>query len=132
MQYDDLQHAKAPMIVELVKEFYFEAAHLLPQVSVGHKCRRLHGHSFRCEIAVSGEVKPEMGWFIDYTDISNAFAPLREKLDHNYLNEIPGLQNPTSENIARWIWERLEGNLQGLSRVTVFETCTSRCNYYGE
>jgi 6-pyruvoyltetrahydropterin/6-carboxytetrahydropterin synthase len=120
------------MIVELVKEFSFEAAHLLPNVAQGHKCRRLHGHSFRCEIAVRGAVNPEVGWFIDYANISEVFGPLRKKLDHNYLNEIPGLQNPTSENIARWIWERLEGQLQGLSRVTIFETCTSRCSYFGE
>jgi 6-pyruvoyltetrahydropterin/6-carboxytetrahydropterin synthase len=120
------------MIVELVKEFRFEAAHLLPHVPLNHKCRRLHGHSFRCEVAVRGEVNPELGWFIDYAEITNAFAPLHEQLDHYYLNEIPGLQNPTSENLARWIWERLVEILPGLSRVSVFETCTSSCHYFGE
>lgn len=119
------------MMVELVKEFRFEAAHLLPYVPAGHKCRRLHGHSFRCEVAVRGEVISEMGWFIDYADIANAFGPLHAQLDHYYLNEVPGLQNPTSENVARWIWERLEGKLPGLSRVSIFETCTSSCHYYG-
>src|SRR5436305_15133341 len=112
------------MIVELVKEFRFEAAHLLPNVSEGHKCRRLHGHSFRCEVAVRGEVNQEMGWFIDYAEIASAFMPLHQKLDHYYLNEIPGLQNPTSENLACWIWERLEDKLPGLFRVTILETCT--------
>jgi 6-pyruvoyltetrahydropterin/6-carboxytetrahydropterin synthase len=120
------------MIVELVKEFRFEAAHLLPYVPSEHKCRRLHGHSFRCEVAVRGEVDPKLGWFVDYAEISTAFAPLREQLDHNYLNEIPDLQNPTSENIARWIWKRLEGTLTGLVRVTVFETCSSSCTFLGE
>lgn len=120
------------MEVELVKEFRFEAAHLLPHVPTGHKCRRLHGHSFRCEVAVRGEVDRELGWFIDYAEISAAFSPIHEQLDHHYLNEVPGLQNPTSENLVRWIWEQLEGNLSGLFRVTIFETCTSSCNYFGQ
>jgi 6-pyruvoyltetrahydropterin/6-carboxytetrahydropterin synthase len=120
------------MIVELVKEFRFEAAHLLPHVPLDHKCRRLHGHSFRCEVAVRGEVNPELGWFIDYADITKAFTPLHEQLDHHYLNEISGLQNPTSENLARWLWDRLVEVLPGLLRVSVFETCTSSCHYFGE
>jgi 6-pyruvoyltetrahydropterin/6-carboxytetrahydropterin synthase len=120
------------MIVDLVKEFTFEAAHRLPSVSENHKCYRLHGHSFACEVAVRGEVNPATGWFIDYAEITEAFEPLRQKLDHTYLNEIEGLENATSENIALWIWNRLEGRLQGLHRVTVRETCTARCDYYGE
>ena len=120
------------MIVELVKEFRFEAAHLLPHVPLDHKCRRLHGHSFRCEVAVRGEVNEDMGWFIDYAEITTAFAPLLNSLDHYYLNEISGLQNPTSENLARWIWQHLKEKLPGLFRVTISETCTSTCNYFGE
>jgi 6-pyruvoyltetrahydropterin/6-carboxytetrahydropterin synthase len=119
------------MVVDLVKEFGFESAHRLPRVPEGHKCARLHGHSFRCEVAVRGEVDPEAGWLIDYAEISEAFEPLRLRLDHYYLNEIEGLENATSENIARWIWERLEGRLPGLYRVTVRETCTARCDYFG-
>jgi 6-pyruvoyltetrahydropterin/6-carboxytetrahydropterin synthase len=120
------------MVVELVKEFSFEAAHRLPNVVEGHKCARLHGHSFRCEVAVRGEVDPRTGWYIDYAEIVKAFEPLRQKLDHYYLNEVDGLNNPTSENLARWIWERLEGRLIGLQRVTIRETCTARCDYLGD
>jgi 6-pyruvoyltetrahydropterin/6-carboxytetrahydropterin synthase len=120
------------MIVELVKEFTFEAAHRLPRVPAEHKCARLHGHSFKCEVTVRGEVDPKSGWFIDYAQITDAFEPLRQRLDHYYLNEIDGLENATSENLARWIWERLEGTLPGLHRITIRETCTARCDYYGD
>lgn len=120
------------MIVELVKEFRFEAAHRLPRVPAEHKCARLHGHSFVCEITARGAVDPNTGWFIDYAQITEAFEPLRLRLDHYYLNEIDGLENATSENLARWIWERLEGTLPGLYRVTIRETCTARCDYLGE
>ena len=120
------------MVVDLVKEFAFEAAHRLPHVPEDHKCARLHGHSFKCEVAVRGEVDPKTGWFIDYAEISDAFEPLRQTLDHYYLNEIEGLENATSENLAGWIWERLEGRLPGLNRVTIRETCSARCDYFGK
>jgi 6-pyruvoyltetrahydropterin/6-carboxytetrahydropterin synthase len=117
--------------VRLVKDFRFEAAHLLPEVPSGHKCGRLHGHSFRIDVEVAGEVDPASGWLVDYAEIKSAFAPVHEALDHRYLNEIDGLANPTSENLAAWIWDRLEGSLPGLARITVHETCTSRCIYEG-
>jgi 6-pyruvoyltetrahydropterin/6-carboxytetrahydropterin synthase len=116
---------------EIFKEFTFEAAHRLPFVPEGHKCARLHGHSYRVEIHVSGEVDPDAGWVLDFADIKDAFKPLLAKLDHYYLNEIEGLENPTSENLARWIWDRLLPALPGLSRVVVRETCTSGCVYAG-
>lgn len=119
------------MIVELVREFTFESAHRLPRVPEGHKCARLHGHSFQCDVAVRGEVDPVSGWLIDYAEIDDAFRPLHQALDHNYLNEIEGLDNATSENLARWIWEKLEGRLPGLHRITIRETCSARCDYYG-
>ena len=115
----------------MVKEFRFEAAHRLPMVPPGHKCERLHGHSFVCEVAVRGPVDPERGWFIDYADINDAFAPIHKSLDHYYLNDIEGLANPTSENLALWIWNRLAGLLPGLFRITIKETCTARCDYFG-
>ncbi|MGO9790992.1 MAG: 6-carboxytetrahydropterin synthase QueD [Solirubrobacteraceae bacterium] len=116
---------------QIFKEFTFEAAHRLPFVPAGHKCARLHGHSFKAEVHVEGEVDPSSGWIIDFAEITEAFKPLHTRLDHNYLNEIEGLENPTSENIARWMWERLECVLPGLARVVVRETCTSGCIYVG-
>lgn len=117
--------------MELFKEFGFEAAHRLPNVAVDHKCARLHGHSFRVEVRVVGEVGDESGWVMDFAELSRAWQPLHEILDHRYLNEIPGLDNPTSEVLAQWIWGRLAPGLDGLAAVTVRETCTSGCTYLG-
>lgn len=118
--------------MEIFKEFTFEAAHQLPNVPRDHKCSRLHGHSFRVEIHVRGELNGSEGWVMDFADIKAVFAPLLAQLDHHYLNEVEGLSNPTSEILARWIWERLIPNLPQLSRVVVRETCTSGCSYHGE
>ena len=111
------------MSMEIFKEFRFEAAHRLPYLPPDHKCSRLHGHSFHVAVHVCGEVDPELGWFMDFGDIKSAFKPLEDQLDHYYLNEIPGLENPTSENIAIWIWDRLAPSLPGLSKVVLRETC---------
>ncbi|MFM1767657.1 MAG: hypothetical protein RJA22_186 [Verrucomicrobiota bacterium] len=119
------------MPIELRKTFQFEAAHLLPRLPKSHKCRRLHGHSFRVEIVVCGELDPKLGWVMDYGAISDAFKPIWRRLDHHYLNEIPGLENPTSENLAAWIWKRLHRRLPLLTEVVVAETCLSRCVYRG-
>ncbi len=118
--------------MDLYKEFRFEAAHRLPNVPEGHKCGRLHGHSFRVEIHVEGPVDKWTGWVIDFAEIKTAFKPLLDQLDHYYLNDIPGLENPTSENIAIWIWRKLKPNLSLLSKVLVSETCTCGCSYQGE
>ena len=120
------------MHIELVKEFHFEAAHLLPKAPNHHKCRRLHGHSYRVEVHVKGECDPKLGWLIDYGDIAKAFHPLHQKLDHYYLNDIPGLENPTSEILARWIWDRLKRKLPLLNAIVIHETCTARAVYRGE
>ena len=117
--------------MEIWKDFTFEAAHRLPNVPSGHKCARLHGHSFRVRIYVTGPVDEAMGWVVDFADIKTAFKPLEDELDHHYLNEVEGLANPTSENIAVWIWTRLQPTLRGLSRVVVKETCTAGCTYRG-
>jgi 6-pyruvoyltetrahydropterin/6-carboxytetrahydropterin synthase len=117
--------------MEIFQEFTFEAAHLLPNVPPEHKCRRLHGHSYRVAVHVAGSVSEPSGWVVDFADIDAAFAPIMDRLDHHYLNEIDGLENPTSENLAVWIWERLAPTLPGLCRIVVRETCDSGCVYSG-
>ena len=119
------------MFVRLSKTFGFEAAHYLPDFPDGHKCRRMHGHSFRVDVIVAGEVPEGRSYLMDYGDMKRAIAPIRDELDHRVLNEIEGLDRPTSEIIARWIWERLDPDLPGLAEIHVHETCTSRCEYRG-
>jgi 6-pyruvoyltetrahydropterin/6-carboxytetrahydropterin synthase len=118
--------------MEIYKEFGFEAAHRLPNLPAEHKCSRLHGHSYRVSVHVEGPVEPEAGWVCDFAEIAEACAPVRADLDHRYLNEVPGLENPTSEVLARWIWRRLEAVVPGLSMVEVRETCTAGCRYRGD
>lgn len=118
--------------MDIYKVFTIEAAHRLTNVPTGHKCERLHGHSYRIEIHVSGEVGTESGWIMDFADIREAFQPLFDLLDHQYLNEVEDLENPTSENLARWVWVRLKPTLPLLSKVIISETCTSGCVYQGE
>ena len=118
--------------VRLVHEFRFEAAHLLPKVPAGHKCARLHGHSFKVELAVVGPTNPESGWFLDFGELYTRWQPLYDTLDHRYLNEVPGLENPTSEVLVKYIWDALKPNLAELDQVTLFETCDARCEYRGE
>jgi len=120
------------MRVRLVKAFDFEAAHWLPSFPDGHKCRRMHGHSFKIEVVVEGDVPESDGFLMDYGDIKAAIAPIRDSLDHYLLNEIPGLENPTSEVIAYWIWHKLKPALPLLAEVVVHETCSSRCHYSGD
>ena len=117
--------------MDIFKKITFEAAHRLPHAPAGHKCARLHGHSFCVEIHVNGEVDPKTGWVMDFGDIKKAFAPLYNQLDHHYLNEIAGLENPTSEIIARWIWQRLKPALPPLSKIVIHETCTSGAVFTG-
>ena len=118
--------------MELFKVFQIEAAHYLPNLPPEHKCSRMHGHSFRIEIHISGDVDPELGWVMDFADVEAACEPVHGELDHRYLNDIEGLENPTSEVIARWIWARLKPALPGLSEVKLWETCTAGCVYRGE
>jgi 6-pyruvoyltetrahydropterin/6-carboxytetrahydropterin synthase len=118
--------------LEIFKTFTLESAHRLPNVPAGHKCARVHGHSFRVEIHVSGPVDDHLGWVMDFADVKAAFDPLYRQLDHHYLNDVPGLENPTSENLAKWIWQQLKPALPQLSAVVVHETCTSGARYTGD
>jgi 6-pyruvoyltetrahydropterin/6-carboxytetrahydropterin synthase len=119
-------------LFELVKSYAFESAHFLPKVPETHPCHRLHGHSYRIEVVVRGELDPELGWVIDFGTISEVVKPIIDKeLDHRLLNEIPGLENPTSEILAQWLWQRVINRLPQLYRITVQETASSTCNYYG-
>jgi len=118
--------------MEIFKEFVIEAAHRLPNVPEGHKCGRLHGHSFHIQVHIRGPLDQHLGWIIDFADIKGAFKPVEEQIDHHYLNEVEGLENPTSENIARWLWRSLHPALPTLSKIVVQETCTTGCIYTGE
>jgi 6-pyruvoyltetrahydropterin/6-carboxytetrahydropterin synthase len=117
------------MKARISKSFTFQAAHWLPHVPQGHKCGRMHGHSYLVILVVEGEVDPHLGWVMDYGEITAAFAPLRQRLDHACLNEIEGLENPTAEILARWIQERLKPDLPLLAEVTVQETPRSSASY---
>lgn len=119
-------------VIELVKEFKFEAAHFLPNTPEGHKCRRMHGHSFRFKVHLHGTVDPKTGWLMDFGDLKKIIQELiDDKLDHYCLNDIEGLENPTSENITIWIWKQIKPKLPALDKITFFETCTSACIYSG-
>ena len=118
--------------MEIYREFILEAAHRLPNVPGDHKCGRLHGHAFKVAIHVRGPVGAESGWVMDFAGIKDVFQPIYHRLDHNYLNDIEGLENPTSEVLARWIWRQLQPKLPSLVKVVVNETCNSGCIYQGE
>jgi 6-pyruvoyltetrahydropterin/6-carboxytetrahydropterin synthase len=120
------------MRIELAKTFRFEAAHRLPMVPPDHKCHRMHGHSFVIEVTLEGDVDPRTGWLLDFGDVTEVVRPiLMSELDHRTLNDVTGLENPTSENLCLWLWKRLSPHLPGLSAVTVHETCAARCTYRG-
>jgi 6-pyruvoyl tetrahydropterin synthase/QueD family protein len=119
--------------VELSRDYRFEAAHRLPMVAADHKCARMHGHSFRVEVTVAGEVDERMGWLVDFAEITAVVEPLiMRELDHRTLNDVPGLENPTSERLCAWLWSRIAPRLHGLATITVHETCTARCTYRGD
>lgn len=118
--------------MEIFKVFHIDAAHRLPNVPAGHKCANKHGHSFLIEIHLSGEVDPKFGWIMDFADIVRAFQPINDQLDHKYLNDIEGLENPTSENLAHWIWQRLQPSLPQLSKIIIQESPESGCIYTGK
>jgi len=117
--------------MDIFKVFKIDSAHYLPHVPKGHKCARMHGHTFRIEVRIRGAVDPQSGWVMDFADVEKAFGPLHDELDHKCLNEIQGLANPTSENLARWIWKRLHPTLPSLHKITVQESLESGVTYKG-
>ena len=117
--------------MEVYRKFKFDAAHFLPNVPEGHRCGKLHGHTFEVCVTVSGPVQPDSGWIMDFSHIKKLFGPVLDTLDHSCLNEIPGLENPTSENLVRWIWKRLKPSLPSLSMIELCETDSSGCRYDG-
>jgi 6-pyruvoyltetrahydropterin/6-carboxytetrahydropterin synthase len=119
------------MQIELTRDYRFEAAHRLPRLPATHKCHRLHGHSFLFQVVLTGPVNPQTGFLIDFGDVDAIVEPIREQLDHYFLNEIEGLENPTSEVLSHWLWARLKPRLPLLSAITVAETCDARCTYRG-
>ncbi len=120
------------MKIELTKTFEFSAAHSLPATAEDHRCHAAHGHNYCVDVTLYGEVDPQHGWLMDFGDLKEIVAPVIKRLDHKMLNEIPGLENPTSENLSRWIWEQLAGPLPQLRSITIRETSTSQCTYRGE
>ncbi|MGF1656202.1 MAG: 6-carboxytetrahydropterin synthase QueD [Verrucomicrobiales bacterium] len=118
-------------VFRLTKDFTFEAAQTLPHAPEGHKCRLMHGHSFKVEISVEGEISSECGWVYDHAEISRAMQPLLARIDHALLNEVEGLENPTIELMCRWFWEKLSPQLPGLCEVVLHETPTARCSFRG-
>ncbi|MCU0825127.1 MAG: 6-carboxytetrahydropterin synthase QueD [Leptospira sp.] len=119
--------------IELSKTFGFEAAHFLPNVPDGHKCKRVHGHSFRFSVHLKGNLDPATGWLMDFGELKSIVKPIiEEHLDHYMLNDVPGLENPTSENITIWLWNKLKPKLPLLDKIIVYETCTSSSVYRGK
>jgi 6-pyruvoyltetrahydropterin/6-carboxytetrahydropterin synthase len=116
----------------IFKEFTFDAAHFLPKVPQEHKCRNLHGHTYRLKLFLEGEADPEMGWVVDFGDVKKAWKKVEPLLDHQYLNDVPGLENPTVENIAPWIWRKLKPELPQLAKIELWETPTAGVIYEGE
>ena len=118
--------------MQITQAFTFEAAHRLPNVPEGHRCARMHGHSYRVELTLKGAVDPVTGWIVDFYEVERVFAPILERLDHHTLDDIEGLENPTAEHIAAWIWDRTKAALPALSSVKVYETPMSWAQYEGE
>ena len=120
------------MRIRLTHDFHLESAHHLPGVPAEHKCHRIHGHSFVIEIHIEGDVDPKTGWLMDYAELQEIFEPVRQQIDHRLLNEIEGLENPTSENLAHWIWQKLQPALPSLREIVVRESDAARCSYRGD
>lgn len=117
------------MKYELKQHFHIESARFLPHLPKSHPCANMHGHSFKIILQLKGELQPQVGWVMDYHEISLVMAPLLKQLDHKVLNEVPGLENPTSELLAKWIYEKARLSIPLLQSVTIMETTSTECKY---
>jgi 6-pyruvoyltetrahydropterin/6-carboxytetrahydropterin synthase len=118
--------------MEIYKEFSFDSAHFLPNVPDGHKCKEMHGHTYRLKVFIQGELDPKLGWIMDFKELKEALLPVIEALDHKLINNVPGLENPTAENITVWIWNQIQPALPLLSRIELYETPTTGVIYKGK
>lgn len=118
--------------MEIYKEFSFDSAHFLPNVPEGHKCKNLHGHTYKLRVVLQGTPDPQMGWIMDFKDLKDCVNPVIDQLDHKLINDITGLENPTAENITIWLWQQIKPNLQQLCRLELYETPTTGVIYSGK
>ena len=118
--------------MEIYKEFSFDSAHFLPNVPDGHKCKQMHGHTYRLRVVLKGETDAHLGWIMDFKELKDAVAPVIDKLDHKLINDIRDLENPTAENITVWIWKQIRPLLPQLSRIELYETPTTGVIFDGK
>ena len=118
--------------MEIYKEFSFDSAHFLPFVPDGHKCKQMHGHTYRLRVVLSGETHPTLGWIMDFKELKDAVSPVIDQLDHKLINDVKGLENPTAENITVWIWKQIKPSLPLLTRIELYETPTTGVIFNGE
>ncbi len=118
--------------MEVFRDFTFDAAHRLEGLPEGHKCARLHGHTYRLTVAAEGPLDQDIGWVVDFGEINRVANNAINLLDHQVLNDVPGLEQPTTELIAVWLWSKINPELPGLSRITLYENARSGVTYRGE
>ena len=118
--------------MEIYKEFAFDSAHFLPNVPEGHKCKNMHGHTYRLRVCIKGEPDPHLGWLMDFKDLKDVVSKVIDQMDHKLINDIPGLENPTAENITIWIWKQIRPLLPLLSRIELYETPKTGVIYTGD
>ena len=118
--------------MDIYKEFSFDSAHFLPNVAEGHKCRNMHGHTYKMRVFIKGKPDPHYGWIMDFKELKDAIGPIIDQLDHKLINDIPGLENPTAENITLWIWNKIKPLLPLLNKIELYETPTTGVIYSGD
>jgi len=115
--------------MKIFKKYTFDSAHFLPNVSETHKCKRMHGHTYHLTVFIEGKIDEKYGWIIDFNDLKSVVNPVIEQLDHHVLNEIEGLENPTCEILAKWLYDKIKSDVPFLESIEVYETPTSGAIY---